>query len=73
MLVLLPLLPHQAAGVRRPIRSERLVGLLSEWGLVSCTPSPPSRPALNVLFNNQGLVKESFEPVSDWFAWLSRP
>ena len=59
--VILPLILIQAAGVRRPIRSERLVGLPFGAGvgfLYSVTTV--SGPPLAVLFNNQGLVKKEF-------------
>ena len=59
--LLLPLIFFQAAGIRRPIRSERLVGLPFGAGvgfLYSVTTI--SGPPLAVLFNNQGLVKKDF-------------
>jgi len=59
--VILPLILIQAAGVRRPIRSERLVGVPFGAGvgfLYSVTTI--SGPPLAVLFNNQGLVKKEF-------------
>lgn len=60
-MVLLPLIFVQAAGIRRPIRAERLVGLPFGAGigfLYSVTTI--SGPPLAVLFNNQGLVKKDF-------------
>jgi uncharacterized membrane protein YfcA len=59
--VLLPLIFFQAAGIRRPLRSERLIGLPFGAGigfLYSVTTI--SGPPLAVLFNNQGLVKKDF-------------
>src|SRR5262252_623079 len=59
--VLLPLIFVQAAGIRRPIRAERLIGLPFGAGigfLYSVTTI--SGPPLAVLFNNQGLVKKDF-------------
>jgi uncharacterized membrane protein YfcA len=59
--VLLPLILVQAAGVRRPIRSERLVGLPFGAGLgFLYSVTTISGPPLAVLFNNQGLVKQDF-------------
>src|SRR6185503_314478 len=60
-LILLPLIFIQAAGIRRPLRSERLIGLPFGAGigfLYSVTTI--SGPPLAVLFNNQGLVKKDF-------------
>lgn len=59
--ILLPLILVQAAGLRRPIRSERGFGLPFGAGigfLYSVTTI--SGPPLAVLFNNQGLVKRDF-------------
>jgi len=59
--LLLPLIFFQAAGIRRPIRSERLVGVpfgAAVGFLYSVTTI--SGPPLAVLFNNQGLVKKDF-------------
>jgi uncharacterized protein len=59
--VLLPLILIQAAGVRRPIRSERLVGLPFGMGLgFLYSVTTVSGPPLAILFNNQGLVKREF-------------
>jgi uncharacterized protein len=59
--VLLPLILVQAAGVRRPIRSERLVGLPFGMGLgFLYSVTTVSGPPLAILFNNQGLVKREF-------------
>lgn len=59
--VLIPLILLQAAGVRRPIDSEKSVGLPFGAGvgfLYSITTI--SGPPLALMFNNQGLVKEEF-------------
>jgi uncharacterized membrane protein YfcA len=59
--VLLPLILLQAAGVRKPINSERAVGLPFGTGvgfLYSITTV--SGPPLALMFNNQGFVKEQF-------------
>ena len=59
--VLLPLILVQAAGLRRPIRSERLVGLPFGLGLgFLYSVTTISGPPLAILFNNQGLVKKEF-------------
>jgi uncharacterized membrane protein YfcA len=59
--LLLPLLLFQAAGVRRPIRSERLIGVPFGAGLgFLYSVSTISGPPLAMLFNNQGLVKQEF-------------
>ena len=59
--VLLPLILLQAAGVRKPIHSERAIGLPFGSGvgfLYSITTV--SGPPLALMFNNQGFVKEEF-------------
>src|SRR5206468_7925086 len=59
--VLLPLILVQAAGIRRPIRSERLIGLPFGAGLgFLYSVTTVSGPPLAILFNNQGLVKLEF-------------
>jgi uncharacterized protein len=59
--VLLPLILVQAAGLRRPIRSERLIGLPFGAGLgFLYSVTTISGPPLAILFNNQGLVKKEF-------------
>jgi uncharacterized protein len=59
--VLLPLILVQAAGYRRPIRSERAVGLPFGLGLgVLYSVTTISGPPLAVLLNNQGLAKREF-------------
>jgi uncharacterized membrane protein YfcA len=60
-LALLPLILLQAAGFRRPIRSERSVGLVFGGGVgvlysVTTIPGPP----LAVMLSNQGLTKRDF-------------
>ena len=59
--VILPLILVQAAGRRRPIRSERLFGVPFGMGLgVLYSVTTISGPPLAILFNNQGLVKNEF-------------
>ena len=59
--LLLPLILVQAAGVRRPIRSEKLLGVPFGAGLgFLYSVTTISGPPLAVLFNNQGLVKQDF-------------
>ena len=59
--VLLPLILAQAAGFRRPIRSERRVGvpLGAAIGTLYATTTI-SGPPLAMMFNNQGLDQEEF-------------
>ncbi len=58
---ILPLILFQAAGVRRPIRSERLLGVPFGTGIgFLYSVTTVSGPPLAVLFNNQGLVKKEF-------------
>ena len=58
---LLPLILVQAAGLRRPIRSEKLFGVPFGAGLgVLYSVTTISGPPLALLFNNQGLVKQDF-------------
>ncbi|HWZ72825.1 MAG TPA: sulfite exporter TauE/SafE family protein [Casimicrobiaceae bacterium] len=58
---LLPLILVQAAGLRRPIRSERLIGLPFGTALgFLYSVTTISGPPLAILFNNQGLVKKEF-------------
>jgi uncharacterized membrane protein YfcA len=60
-LLLLPLILVQAAGLRRPIRRERRIGLPFGAGLgVLYSVTTISGPPLALLFNNQGLVKQDF-------------
>jgi len=60
-LVLLPLILLQAAGYRRPIRSERAIGLPFGLALgVLYSVTTISGPPLAVLLNNQGLEKREF-------------
>src|SRR5213592_2882120 len=59
--LLLPLILIQAAGIRRPIRSEHLIGVPFGTGLgFLYSVTTVSGPPLAVLFNNQGLVKRDF-------------
>lgn len=59
--LLLPLILVQAAGVRRPIQSEKLIGVPFGAGLgFLYSVTTISGPPLAVLFNNQGLVKQDF-------------
>ena len=58
---LLPLILLQAAGFRRPIRSERSVGLVFGGGLgVLYSVTTISGPPLAIMLNNQGLAKKDF-------------
>src|SRR3954465_12191066 len=60
-LLILPLILLQAAGVRRPISAERLVGAPFGAGLgFLYSVTTISGPPLALLFNNQGLVKQQF-------------
>jgi uncharacterized membrane protein YfcA len=59
--VLLPLILLQAAGFRRPIRSERSAGLAFGTGLgVLYSVTTISGPPLAIMLNNQGLAKRDF-------------
>lgn len=59
--LLLPLILLQAAGIRRPIRNERLLGVPFGAGLgFLYSVTTISGPPLALLFNNQGLVKQEF-------------
>jgi uncharacterized membrane protein YfcA len=58
---LLPLILVQAAGIRRPIGSEKLLGVPFGSGLgFLYSVTTISGPPLALLFNNQGLVKKDF-------------
>jgi uncharacterized membrane protein YfcA len=60
-LVLLPLILVQAGGFRRPIRSEKSIGLPFGFGLgILYSVTTISGPPLAVLLNNQGLAKREF-------------
>jgi uncharacterized membrane protein YfcA len=60
-LVLLPLILVQAAGFRRPIKSESAIGLPFGLGLgVLYSVTTISGPPLALLLNNQGLQKREF-------------
>jgi uncharacterized membrane protein YfcA len=59
--VLLPLILLQAAGFRRPLRSERSVGLAFGGGLgVLYAVTTISGPPLAMMLNNQGFAKRDF-------------
>ena len=59
--ILLPLILLQAAGWRRPIKSERSVGLAFGSGLgVLYSVTTISGPPLAIMLNNQGLAKKDF-------------
>ena len=59
--LLLPLILLQAAGVRRPLESERAIGLPFGAGLgLLYSLTTISGPPLALLFNNQGLAKREF-------------
>jgi uncharacterized membrane protein YfcA len=60
-LLLLPLILLQAAGVRRPVRSERAIAAPFGAGLgLLYSLTTISGPPLALLFNNQGLAKREF-------------
>ena len=60
-LLLLPLILLQAAGFRRPIQSERSVGLAFGGGLgVLYSVTTISGPPLAIMLNNQGLAHKDF-------------
>src|SRR5215470_6562945 len=60
-LILLPVILIQAGGFRRPIQSERAIGLPFGLGLgVLYSVTTISGPPLAVLLNNQGLDKREF-------------
>jgi uncharacterized membrane protein YfcA len=60
-LVLLPLILFQAAGYRRPIKSERAVGYVFGGGVgVLYAVTTISGPPLAVMLSNQGLTKKDF-------------
>src|SRR4029453_10477288 len=59
--LLLPLILPQAGGVRRPLQSERTIGLPFGAGLgLLYSLTTISGPPLALLFNNQGLAKQEF-------------
>ncbi len=59
--VLLPLILLQASGFRRPVQSERAIGLPFGTGLgVLYSLTTISGPPLALLFNNQGFVRQEF-------------
>jgi uncharacterized membrane protein YfcA len=58
---LLPMILVQAAGYRRPIRSERAAGLVFGGGLgVLYSVTTISGPPLAIVLNNQGFAKKDF-------------
>ena len=60
-IVLLPLILLQAAGYRRPIKSEKSVGLVFGGGVgVLYSVTTISGPPLAIMLNNQGLAKTDF-------------
>ncbi|HEU4691512.1 MAG TPA: sulfite exporter TauE/SafE family protein [Vicinamibacterales bacterium] len=60
-IVLLPLILFQAAGYRRPIKSERAVGYVFGGGVgVLYSVTTISGPPLAVLLSNQGLTQRDF-------------
>ena len=60
-IVLLPLILFQAAGYRRPIRSERSVGFVFGGGVgVLYSVTTISGPPLAVMLSNQGLTQRDF-------------
>jgi uncharacterized membrane protein YfcA len=60
-LVLLPLILLQAAGIRRPVRSERTAGLALGGGVgLLYSVTTISGPPLALMLNNQGLAKTEF-------------
>ncbi|MGH7228827.1 MAG: sulfite exporter TauE/SafE family protein [Nitrospiraceae bacterium] len=60
-LVLLPFILLQAAGVRKPIRAEKLVGVPFGMGIGTLySVTTISGPPLALLFNNQGYAKQQF-------------
>ena len=59
--ILLPLILLQAAGVRKPIRSEKIVGVPFGMGIGTLySVTTISGPPLALLFNNQGYAKQEF-------------
>ncbi len=59
--ILLPLILVQASGLRRPLRSERAIGLPFGGGVgLLYSVTTISGPPLALLFNNQGYAKRDF-------------
>jgi uncharacterized membrane protein YfcA len=59
--LILPLILIQAAGWRRPLRSDHIVGLPFGMGLgLLYSLTTISGPPMAILFNNQGYVKQEF-------------
>jgi uncharacterized membrane protein YfcA len=72
-LVLLPLILVQAAGFRRPIKSEAAIGVPFGLGLgVLYSVTTISGPPLALLLNNQGSRSASSVPRSGSSGWRSR-
>ena len=66
--LLLPLILLQVAGVRRPIRRERIAAVPAGVGLgVLYGATTISGPPLALIFNNQGLRKEEFRAALSIF------
>jgi uncharacterized membrane protein YfcA len=60
-ITLLPLILLQAAGIRRPVRSERSAGLIFGGGVgVLYSVTTISGPPLAIALNNQGFAKKEF-------------
>jgi uncharacterized membrane protein YfcA len=60
-LVLLPLILLQAAGIRRPIQSERSAGIIFGTGVgILYSVTTISGPPLAIALNNQGFAKKEF-------------
>ena len=59
--LLLPLILLQAAGIRRPIRAEKAIGIPFGVGIGTLySMTTISGPPLALLFNNQGYAKQDF-------------
>lgn len=59
--LLLPLILLQAAGIRRPIRAEKAIGIPFGMGIGTLySMTTISGPPLALLFNNQGYAKQDF-------------
>ena len=71
--VLLPVILLQAAGYRRPIRSEKSVGVPFGFSLgVLYSVTTISGPPLAVLLNNQASVSANSVRLWDWYGLRSR-
>jgi uncharacterized protein len=59
--ILLPLILLQAAGIRKPIRAEKAIGIPFGMGIGTLySVTTISGPPLALLFNNQGYAKQDF-------------